>query len=162
MLSDIPTRRFQLFFHRSISTPSHRHHTPSLWFPQGQVVCTVDCHKHGKGISTRRCGTSSTAISPLTNAPTQSGSSMCSTPAMNLLQCAQVPNRCCSASVNSRQASSFHTSTSSTVIATPVSGNRLSSSQTSSKNPAAHWLPEFYVDFTSHIWITYRSHFHPI
>ena len=66
-----------------------------------------------------------------------------------------------SGSVNSRRASSFRTSTSSTVTA--VSGNALSSSQTSSsKNPAAHWPPEFYADFTSRVWITYRSHFHPI
>jgi cysteine protease ATG4 len=70
-----------------------------------------------------------------------------------------------SGSVNSRRAASFRTSTSSTVTAaTPLSGgnNGLSSSQTSSKNPGAHWPPEFYADFTSRVWITYRSHFYPI
>jgi cysteine protease ATG4 len=68
-----------------------------------------------------------------------------------------------SGSVNSRRASSFRTSISSTVTATPVSGNALSSSQTSSsKNPAAHWPPEFYADFTSRVWVTYRSHFYPL
>ncbi|KAH8980199.1 hypothetical protein EDB92DRAFT_1937183 [Lactarius akahatsu] len=68
-----------------------------------------------------------------------------------------------SGSVNSRRASSFRTTTSSTVTAAPIGSNALSSSQTSSsKNPAAHWPPEFYADFTSRVWITYRSHFHPI
>jgi hypothetical protein len=63
------------------------------------------------------------------------------------------------------KAPSFRTSTSSTVTAAaPLSGgnNGLSSSQTSSKNPGAHWPPEFYADFTSRVWITYRSHFYPI
>jgi cysteine protease ATG4 len=70
-----------------------------------------------------------------------------------------------SGSVNSRRAGSFCTSTSSTVTAAAPLGdgnNGLSSSQTSSKNPGAHWPPEFYGDFTSRVWITYRSHFHPI
>ena len=48
---------------------------PHCWPPQ----CMV------KAISTRQCGTSSTAILPPTNAPTKSGFSACSTPAMNLL-----------------------------------------------------------------------------
>ena len=67
-------------------------------------------------------------------------------------------------SVDSRRASSFRTSTSSTVTAIPGGNNALSSSQISlsSKHPSAHWPPEFYADFTSRIWITYRSHFHPI
>ncbi|KAI0245661.1 hypothetical protein BJV78DRAFT_1287349 [Lactifluus subvellereus] len=67
-------------------------------------------------------------------------------------------------SVDSRRTSSFRTSTSSTVTATPSGNNALSSSQisSSSKHPGAHWPPEFYADFTSRIWITYRSHFHPI
>ena len=65
-----------------------------------------------------------------------------------------------SGSVSSRRAPSFRTSTSSTVMASP---NTLSSPQTSSnKNPGAHWPPEFYADFTSRVWITYRSHFYPI
>ena len=67
-----------------------------------------------------------------------------------------------SGSVNSRRASSFRNSTSSTVTASPGGSNALSSSQTSSKNLGAHWPPEFYADFTSRVWITYRSHFHPI
>ncbi len=63
-------------------------------------------------------------------------------------------------SVDSRRASSFRTSTSSTVSTIPGSGNGLSPS--SSKNHAALWPPEFYADFTSCVWITYRSHFQPI
>lgn len=60
-------------------------------------------------------------------------------------------------SVESRRASSFRTSTSSTVSTSPGGGN-----SSSSKNHAAHWSPEFYADFTSCVWITYRSHFQPI
>jgi len=28
--------------------------------------------------------------------------------------------------------------------------------------PSCHWPPEFYANFTSCVWITYRAHFHPI
>ena len=63
-------------------------------------------------------------------------------------------------SVDSRRTSSFRTSTSSTVSASPGGGNAHSPS--SSKNHAAHWSPEFYADFTSCMWITYRTHFQPI
>ena len=59
-------------------------------------------------------------------------------------------------------ASSFRNSTPSTVTASPVGGNALSSSQTSSKNPITQWLPEFYADLTTCVWITYCSRFHPI
>ncbi len=45
-------------------------------------------------------------------------------------------------------------------MATHGGANALSSS--SSKHPAAYWPPEFYADFTSRVWITYRAHFHPI
>jgi cysteine protease ATG4 len=63
-------------------------------------------------------------------------------------------------SVDSRRASTFRTSTSSTVSASPGGGNAPSPSP--SKNNAVHWSPEFYADFTSCVWITYRSHFQPI
>ncbi|KAI0294162.1 hypothetical protein BC826DRAFT_352534 [Russula brevipes] len=63
-------------------------------------------------------------------------------------------------SVESRRASSFRTSTSSTLTATSGGGNGFSSS--SSKHPPVHWPPDFYADFTSCVWITYRSHFQAI
>ena len=63
-------------------------------------------------------------------------------------------------SVDSRQASSFRTSASSTVSASP--GGGIAPSPSSSKNHAVHWSPEFYADFTSCVWITYRSRFQPI
>ncbi|KAI0056521.1 hypothetical protein BV25DRAFT_1572624 [Artomyces pyxidatus] len=60
----------------------------------------------------------------------------------------------------SRRSPSFRSSTSSTVTGPDHS---LSQSQpASSKHPAANWPPAFYADFTSRVWITYRSHFQPI
>ncbi|PPQ82094.1 hypothetical protein CVT25_014340, partial [Psilocybe cyanescens] len=34
-----------------------------------------------------------------------------------------------------------------------------SKDNSSSKDPSAHWPPVFYMDFTSRVWLTYRSHF---
>ncbi|KAN0134671.1 hypothetical protein V8E53_007456 [Lactarius tabidus] len=107
-----------------------------------------------KAISTRQYDISSTAILP----PTIPGYELPPPEAAS-------PTVSQSGSVGSRRAPSFRNSTSSTVTAAaPLSGgnNGLSSSQTSSKNPGAHWPPEFYADFTSRVWITYRSHFYPI
>ena len=67
-------------------------------------------------------------------------------------------SRC--SSIDSRRASSFRSSIYSTLTVTPGDGNALSSS--SSKDLALYWPPEFYADFTSCVWITYRSHFQPI
>ena len=58
---------------------------------------------------------------------------------------------------NSGSPPSFRSSTSS------VASSDLSQSTNSSSskliNPAAHWPPVFYIDFTSRIWLTYRSQF---
>lgn len=35
-------------------------------------------------------------------------------------------------------------------------------SSTSGVDPALHWPPVFYADFTTRVWLTYRSHFTPI
>jgi cysteine protease ATG4 len=57
---------------------------------------------------------------------------------------------------------SFRSSTSSVASLSSNSNEQaaLSQSQTSQKfNPAANWPPVFYIDFTSRIWLTYRSQF---
>ena len=48
-------------------SPSHQRHSPSLQFPQGQVLYTVDPRKTSKA---RQCAISSTAIPLPTNPPT--------------------------------------------------------------------------------------------
>ncbi|KAI0042006.1 hypothetical protein FA95DRAFT_1564791 [Auriscalpium vulgare] len=58
-----------------------------------------------------------------------------------------------------RSPSSFRSSTSSTVTPDPSLSQSM---PPSSKHPAANWPPAFYADFTSRVWITYRSHFQPI
>ena len=97
-----------------------------------------------KGNLTRRCAISSTAILPPTDAPTQCGSSACRDPNYEPPPPTDPssPTLSRSRSVNSRRASSFQNSTSSTVTASPVGSNALSSLQTSSKIPGAHWPPE--------------------
>lgn len=71
-------------------------------------------------------------------------------------------------SVDSRSPSSIRSSTSSspTSRATVPADPSLSQSQPPSspnpKDPSRHWPPVFYSDFTSRIWVTYRSQFQPI
>ena len=67
-------------------------------------------------------------------------------------------------SVGSRRSPSFRTSTSSTVTSpnAPADLSRSQSQSPSSKHPGHTWPAEFYSDFTSRIWLTYRSHFQPI
>ena len=57
---------------------------------------------------------------------------------------------------NSGSPPSFRSSTSSVASSTDMSP---SSSTKHPHNPAANWPPVFYIDFTSRIWLTYRSHF---
>jgi cysteine protease ATG4 len=58
---------------------------------------------------------------------------------------------------NSGSPSSFRSSTSS--IASSELSQSTNSSSSKIPNPAANWPPVFYIDFTSRIWLTYRSQF---
>ena len=64
-------------------------------------------------------------------------------------------------SLDMRRSSSFRNSLGSSRGATSSPEPSLSQSQ-QGKYPGAHWPPVFYVDFTSRVWLTYRSHFTPI
>ncbi|KAH9020204.1 hypothetical protein EDB85DRAFT_532534 [Lactarius pseudohatsudake] len=173
-LSDIPTRLsgwFQHAFNSSstdLSLPhliNTGHIPPTSNSPKGKSSALLTAAKHGKGHLDK-------AMRYLLDS--DSTPDKCTDPIWLLgvqhpgyepppAEPASPTTLSRSGSVNSRRASSFRTTTSSTVTAAPISSNALSSSQTSSsKNPAAHWPPEFYADFTSRVWITYRSHFHPI
>ncbi|OCH89815.1 hypothetical protein OBBRIDRAFT_793889 [Obba rivulosa] len=72
-----------------------------------------------------------------------------------------------SVSDSRRSPSSFRSSTSSSPVTpnTPPADPSLSQSQPASanpKDPSKNWPPVFYADFTSRIWVTYRSQFQPI
>ena len=58
---------------------------------------------------------------------------------------------------NSGSPSSFRSSTSS--VASSEFSQSTNSSSSKNPNPAANWPPVFYIDFTSRIWLTYRSQF---
>ncbi|KAI0089801.1 peptidase family C54-domain-containing protein [Irpex rosettiformis] len=67
-----------------------------------------------------------------------------------------------------RSPSSFRSSTSTSPVAIPGADLSLSQSQpassssTKDKDPSRNWPPVFYADYTSRIWLTYRSQFIPI
>jgi len=54
---------------------------------------------------------------------------------------------------------SFRSSTSSTASNADLSLSQSQGSSSKHPNPAANWPPVFYIDFTSRIWLTYRSQF---
>ncbi|KAI0762285.1 peptidase family C54-domain-containing protein [Fomes fomentarius] len=68
-------------------------------------------------------------------------------------------------STDSRRGSSFRSSSSSPASphAPPLSQSQPASSAREKKeDPSKNWPPVFYADFTSRIWLTYRSQFFPI
>lgn len=54
---------------------------------------------------------------------------------------------------------SFRSSTSSVASSSEYASLSQSTNSSKQPNPAAHWPPVFYLDFTSRVWLTYRSHF---
>ncbi|KAG5651052.1 hypothetical protein H0H81_010067 [Sphagnurus paluster] len=68
-----------------------------------------------------------------------------------------------SASTSSSRAPSLRASTSSTAShASNASTLDANTPSKNAQNPAANWPPVFYADFTSRVWLTYRSQFAPI
>ncbi|KAH9980532.1 hypothetical protein BJV74DRAFT_101947 [Russula compacta] len=167
-LSDIPTRLSGWFQHafNSSSTDltlphliNSGHLPPPSSSPKGKSSALLTAAKHGKGHLDKAMrylldsdSTPDKCTDPIwllgVQHPGYEPSTEPASPALSRR-----------GSVESRRAASFRTSTSSTMTATPTGGNPLLLSQ---KHPAAHWPPDFYSDFTSRVWITYRSHFLPI
>jgi cysteine protease ATG4 len=172
-LSDIPTRLsgwFQHAFNSSstdLSLPnliSSAHIPPTSASPKNKSSALLTAAKHGKGHldkAMRYLLDSDSAPDKCTDPIWILGVQH---PGYDPQTGPASPTLSRRGSVDSRRASSLRNSTSSTVTAIPGGISALSSSQTipSSKHPAAHWPSEFYADFTSRIWITYRSHFQPI
>ncbi|KAK7049890.1 Cysteine protease atg4 [Paramarasmius palmivorus] len=76
-------------------------------------------------------------------------------PSQSSLSQSQPPSsRSASPSQSAALSSSLSSSISSAPTATPANPNQ--------KHPGANWPPEFYSDFTSKVWLTYRSQFTPI
>jgi len=161
-LSDIPTRLsgwFQHAFNSSSTDLTLPHllnsgHLPPSGSPKAKSSALLTAAKHGKGHLDKAMrylldsdSTPDRCTDPIwllgVQHPGYEPSNEPASPALSRR-----------GSVESRRVPSFRSSTSSTVTAT--------GSSSSSKHPAAHWPPEFYADFTSRVWITYRSHFQPI
>jgi cysteine protease ATG4 len=153
-LPDIPTRLsgwFQHAFNASATDLSLPHLIntipPPSSSPKGKSSALLTAAKHGKGHLDKAMrypldsdSTPDKCTDPIWLLGVQHPSYKPPPPE------AASPTLSRSGSVNSRRAASFRTSTSSTVTtAAPLGGgnNGLSSSQTSSKNPGAHWPPEF-------------------
>ena len=168
-LSDIPTRLsgwFQHAFNASstdLSLPhliNSGHLPPSSGSPKGKAAALLTAAKHGKGHidkAMRYLLDSDSTPDRCTDSIWLLGVQH---PGYEPPSATASPTLSRRGSVESRRAPSFRSSASSAVTATHGGGNALSSS--SSKHPAAYWPPEFYADFTSRVWVTYRAHFHPI
>ncbi|EMD42359.1 ATG4-like protein [Gelatoporia subvermispora B] len=183
-LTDLPTRLSGWFSHTfstsstDLSLPSliSQQHLASSTSPKGKSSAILTAARHGKGHLDKAMrylldsdATPDKCADPIWLLGVEHPGYEPPPPpsAANSPGAVATLGRRSSVSDSRRSPSSFRSSTSSSPVTpnSPVDPS-LSQSQPASsanpKDPARNWPPVFYSDFTSRIWVTYRSQFQPI
>ncbi|KAI0653814.1 hypothetical protein C8Q70DRAFT_881201, partial [Cubamyces menziesii] len=179
-LSDLPTRLSGWFAHTfsssstDLTLPSllSQQHLNASVSPKGKGSALLTAARHGKGHLDKAMrylldsdATPDKCPEPIWLLGVQHpGYEPSPPPAPDLLASPGRRN----SSDSRRSPSSFRSSTSSSPVAPtaappdPSLSQSLPASANPSKDPSKNWPPVFYADFTSRIWLTYRSQFFPI
>ncbi|KAI0917727.1 hypothetical protein AcV5_003899 [Taiwanofungus camphoratus] len=185
-LSDLPTRLSGWFSHTfsssttDLSLPSlisQQHLAASASSPKGKGSALLTAARHGKGhldkamrylldsdATPDKCsepiwllGVEHPGYEP-TPPPTASASVL----SASVGRRGSIESRRSPSSLRSSASSSPVATSNTAMLESSLTHSQPSPTSPNGKDPSKHWPPVFYADFTSRIWLTYRSQFQPI